>query len=89
MKLQNKVCSQEIFKGGCPGPEFVSVNEGFFCDVAEKRLWSVCSQNVTEICFDMEEYQIGGSNFRIRDVSWNDTNIPPKSCHTAHKWAFD
>ena len=72
------------------GPDFVSVNEGFFCDMAEKKLWNVCSQNITEMCFDIEQSQMRGSGFRVRGVSWNNSSIvSSKSYHTTHRWGFD
>lgn len=37
------------------GPDFVSVSEGLFCDMAGKVLWPLCSEEVTAACFDLGE----------------------------------
>jgi hypothetical protein len=72
------------------GPDFASVNEGLYCDMDQKKLWNICSQNVTQMCFDTEQFQMRGSNFRVQGVSWNntDSSVPSKSYQTTHKWGF-
>ncbi|KAK5079553.1 hypothetical protein LTR70_008119 [Exophiala xenobiotica] len=42
------------------GPDFVSLGEGLFCDMARKVLWPVCSEEVTAACFDL-----GGRGLRV------------------------
>ena len=82
--------AQEVCESGTSiGPDFVSVNEGLYCDMAEKQLWDVCSQNITQSCFDTSQSQMRGSNLRIRGTSWNSTRTAPSNFyHTMHRWGF-
>ena len=43
------------------GPDMVSVQEGMFCDMSEKRLWPVCASSDASYCFDMESETVRGS----------------------------
>lgn len=37
------------------GPDFVSTAEGLFCDMESKSLWPLCSESLTDSCFDLNE----------------------------------
>lgn len=81
-----EVCESDTSRG----PDFVSVNEGLYCDMDQKKLWNICSQNVTQTCFDTEQREMRGSNFRMRGVAWNntDSSVPSKSYQKTHNWGF-
>jgi hypothetical protein len=81
-----EVCESDTSRG----PDFVSLNEGLYCDMVEKKLWNTCSPNVTQVCFDTEQGQMRGINFRMRGISRSntDSSVPLKSYHTTHKWGF-
>lgn len=42
------------------GPDLVSIAEGMFCDMSEKRLWPLCTANSTPYCFDLESQTVRG-----------------------------
>ncbi|RMZ84980.1 hypothetical protein DV738_g188, partial [Chaetothyriales sp. CBS 135597] len=43
------------------GPDFVSIPEGMFCDMSEKRLWPVCADSSSPYCFDIASQTVRGS----------------------------
>lgn len=47
------------------GPDWVNELEGKFCDMAEKKLYPVCSQDIKDDCFDMglKDVVRGGGRF--------------------------
>ncbi|RMD39417.1 hypothetical protein DV735_g5715, partial [Chaetothyriales sp. CBS 134920] len=51
------------------GPDLVSVHEGMFCDMSEKRLWPVCTDYSSQYCFDMTSQTVRGSGVTSADES--------------------
>ncbi|KAF8243593.1 hypothetical protein K440DRAFT_656168 [Wilcoxina mikolae CBS 423.85] len=70
------------------GPDFVSHQEGLFCDMSEKKLWPLCSQAHKHACFDPEtsEMRPGDVNsLNGRDES-SGTPVPEKSYQKITHW---
>ena len=44
------------------GPDFVSVPENVFCDMAVGEWWPLCTGNVTLHCFDLNTKTLNGNN---------------------------
>jgi hypothetical protein len=61
------------------GPDVISESEGLFCDMDDKKLWPLCSEDVRRACFDITTNQIRGDSVRRAPV-------PKKSYRTVHKW---
>ena len=40
------------------GPDFVSLSEGIFCDMATKTPWPLCSKSVAENCYDWDSHTL-------------------------------
>jgi hypothetical protein len=68
------------------GPDFVSIPEGFFCDMTAKRAWPLCSETITHACFDVAKDQMRGgkSNSRRDDVTGD--RIVRKRYTTVDEW---
>ena len=39
-------------------PDFVSLSEGIFCDMATKTLWPLCSKSVADNCYDWDSHTL-------------------------------
>jgi len=54
------------------GPDFVSVEEGLFCDMEHRRLWPLCKNKSEKACFDTktDRMRLGPGNVR-RDEDGN------------------
>lgn len=63
------------------GPDFVSTVEGLFCDMSEKILWPLCSESLTDSCFDLE----------LRGIRFNEHELrvreEPKVYQDVHSWS--
>ena len=53
------------------GPDYANVADGNFCKMADKSLWPICTNKLTDECFnlDMEELIVGGK--ATRDTSYH------------------
>lgn len=40
------------------GPDFVSLSEGIFCDMATKTPWPLCSKSVAENCYEWDSHTL-------------------------------
>ncbi|KAK0513983.1 hypothetical protein JMJ35_003705 [Cladonia borealis] len=40
------------------GPDFVSLSEGIFCDMATKTPWPLCSESVADNCYDWDSHTL-------------------------------
>ncbi|KAF1936612.1 hypothetical protein EJ02DRAFT_459395 [Clathrospora elynae] len=61
------------------GADFVSMDEGLFCDMERAQLWPLCNAALTEDCFDLERQEVR-SNGKKRDA-------PPKKTYTVtNEW---
>lgn len=40
------------------GPDFVSIEEGLFCDMDTSELWPLCTETQMNDCFDFSAQQI-------------------------------
>ena len=40
------------------GPDFVSIVEALYCDMAEKVIWPLCSDELAEMCFDLDSRRV-------------------------------
>jgi hypothetical protein len=50
------------------GPDFVSLEEGVFCDMDAKKAWPLCSATITNNCFDNDtDKMVGGKKNSRRD----------------------
>jgi len=50
------------------GPDFVNVEEGYFCDMDAKRMWPLCTDEITNNCFNnAANKMIGGKKNSRRD----------------------
>jgi hypothetical protein len=50
------------------GPDFVNVEEGYFCDMDAKRAWPLCNEVTTNNCFDnAANRMVGGKKNSRRD----------------------
>ena len=59
------------------GEDFVSLDEGLFCDMSEKRIWPLCGELKVAGCFDKESSTMrAGAGLRGRDL---DTGAYPPS----------
>jgi hypothetical protein len=76
------------------GPDFVSMNEKIFCDMATKQWWNLCSPTLATGCFDVNKQTIVG-NAAVHQgnqatVHSTDTTtgrvIPVKSYKTSVTW---
>jgi len=49
------------------GPDFVSLSEGIFCDMATKTPWPFCSNSVAENCYDWDSHTlISGAGQKVK-----------------------
>lgn len=52
------------------GPDFVSTNEGLYCDMCTHTIYDICSGNATSECFDMNSRTLkSGINFHRRNMN--------------------
>lgn len=63
------------------GPDFVSVTEGIFCDMCERRSYPLCSEKETGACFDMATKQLKSTGNGRRDGI-----IPEKRYNEVRHW---
>lgn len=54
------------------GPDFVSIEEGLFCDMETAKLWPLCSATQKVDCFDLESQALQSSGKK------RDAPIPKK-----------
>ena len=52
------------------GPDFVSFHEGVFCDMAKKKMWPLCREEITRDCFDWETQGLVDSRLRKRGLNY-------------------
>ncbi|KAF8538049.1 hypothetical protein BDD12DRAFT_742851 [Trichophaea hybrida] len=68
------------------GPDFVSHNEGLFCDMSKKELWSICNEIQSHACFDTETNEMRpGNDVRGQDKS-SGRVVPEKSYKRITHW---
>jgi hypothetical protein len=60
------------------GPDFVSIEEGLFCDMETAKLWPLCTATQTSECFDLDS-QAFKTNKAKRDA-------PPKDYKVVDEW---
>ncbi|CAO2655682.1 Nn.00g044850.m01.CDS01 [Neocucurbitaria sp. VM-36] len=55
------------------GPDFVSFEEGLFCDMSLKKTWPLCSEEVGFVkdCYDWSSHTIVGGNRRKRAIKYS------------------
>ena len=51
-------------------PDFVSLSEGIFCDMATKTPWPLCSKSVADNCYDWDSHTlINGEGQTVKDYT--------------------
>ena len=60
------------------GPDFVSTIEQFFCDMAAKEVWPLCSAEISHECFDLVKQEMVALPNNRRDLPTGRT-VPSKS----------
>ena len=52
------------------GPDFVSLSEGIFCDMATKTHWPLCSKSVADDCYEWDSHTlINGEGQTVKDYT--------------------
>lgn len=68
------------------GPDFVSLNEGLFCDMESKELWPLCKNGtVSHACFDVATRTMKGGKIGTRDMI-SGRAIPSKAYRDVRDW---
>ncbi|KAI9709030.1 MAG: hypothetical protein M1812_007786 [Candelaria pacifica] len=75
---------------GSLGPDFVSTEEGIFCDMTAREYWFLCSATLTTGCFDLDKQQMVGAQPGIatRDLETGRI-IPDKQYDSSNHWKRD
>ncbi|KAG9232657.1 hypothetical protein BJ875DRAFT_485887 [Amylocarpus encephaloides] len=75
-----EVCNSESSRG----PDFLSLPEGVFCDMAAKKTYPVCTTYVKDTCFDTERktLRVGAGPQRRGEI------IPRKEYHKVGNWGI-
>lgn len=53
------------------GPDLVSIDEGTFCDMAEKKWYPLCAEASDTDCFDLDAQQLRSATARKRSVKYD------------------
>lgn len=52
------------------GPDFVSLSEGIFCDMATKTHWPLCTKSVADNCYEWDSHTlINGAGQTVKDYT--------------------
>ncbi|KAI9696253.1 MAG: hypothetical protein M1836_005806 [Candelina mexicana] len=72
------------------GPDFVSTEEGIFCDMTAKEYWFLCSATLKTGCFDVDKKEMVGGKPGIvtRDLETGRV-IPEKKYESHNHWKRD
>ncbi|KAH0550913.1 hypothetical protein GP486_007724 [Trichoglossum hirsutum] len=57
------------------GPDFVSFNEGVFCDMTNKIAWPLCGEAITNNCFDWNTHSLVRERSRKREMSYSNVVV--------------
>ncbi|KAF2688910.1 hypothetical protein K458DRAFT_414590 [Lentithecium fluviatile CBS 122367] len=68
------------------GPDFVSEEEGIFCDMDAKRAWPLCTKHITNNCFDNDKNQMVGGKKNSRRDDVTGERILRKRYETVKSW---
>ena len=75
-----EVCGSSTSKG----PDFVSLQDGFHCDMTTRELTPICSEQVGVNCFDTEVSQMRASG-SMRGAT-RARSVRHKQYHSIHRW---
>jgi hypothetical protein len=68
------------------GPDFVSIEEGFFCDMDAKKAWPLCNAEITNGCFDVQKNQMVGGKINSRRDDKTGERIVRKRYERVDEW---